>query len=329
MLLGVLTSCQAFEKYTQYRDLQAPSFSWEASQSLSAVNNYILSSTPSTDVETIIIKRIDATKYSLFVSVYLLTADSIIQAIIRAKERGVDVKVLLEKSVYQLPKMNHSAFILLKNAGVNVRWSSESDINFNHSKYGIFDESSVLIGTGNFSKSTFDTNRDFFVFTQEPNTVQDLKNIFLRDFESVPTYYSGSTLVVSPDNARVLITQFIKRAQSSLYVFAPSIEDEQLISILQEKYQEWVEIFICLPEKERWKIEQLFGKEWIKGYHIFSSKKPFTHGKTILVDTKEILIWSMNYTSNSLTNNREIGLILPISQNLELYQKIFQTDCKQ
>jgi phosphatidylserine/phosphatidylglycerophosphate/cardiolipin synthase-like enzyme len=57
-------------------------------------------------------------------------------------------------------------------------------------------------------------------------------------------------------------------------------------------------------------------------------KKPYLHGKSILVDHHKIFLWSQNLTTNSLQNNREVWVI--ISDSWVLYSKIFnsyQKDC--
>lgn len=77
------------------------------------------------------------------------------------------MRVILEKSVYQNPRVNDSAWNVLKKAGAEVEWADEVRINFNHAKYLLIDDILVL-GTGNFTPTTFSKNREFFVITQDP-----------------------------------------------------------------------------------------------------------------------------------------------------------------
>lgn len=76
------------------------------------------------------------------------------------------MRVVLERSVYQNPRVNDSARTILQKAGVKVEWADETRINFNHAKYLIID-SLLVLGTGNLTPTTFSKNREFFVITQD------------------------------------------------------------------------------------------------------------------------------------------------------------------
>lgn len=322
-----VSSCQVYNQYNLHRNLQQSVL--EGRDISIQESDFTIEITPSNTLQETIIWQIKTSRKKVFLSIYLLTLTSIVDALIDAHERGVDVRVLLEKTVYQLPKINHPAFLKLQEAGVDIRWSSESDINFNHSKYAVFDGKIAMIWTGNFTQSTLDTNRDFFVFINRTDIAQALEDIFVKDFYQITTQYSGTPLLISPDNARIWIMKFIETAQNSIILFAPSLEDLELIWLLERKKREWIRIFLCTPVKDR--AISVQNLKWLSGKNvtIFWSNKPFTHGKTILIDEKNLLVGSMNFTNNSLTNNREVGIILPILNHLELYHKIFQTDCKE
>lgn len=248
------SSCQAHDTYKQYNQLQKTELSKDVSEKHDTIFNeddFKLYVTPSTTLEDEIINQIDSTNNSLRISMYLLTSDSIIESIIQAQERGVKTEVLLEKSVYKLPKINHSAFQSLEKSWVQVHWSSESDINFNHSKYVILDDSLAIIWTGNFSQSTFKTNRDFFVFTHHTWVISHLNSIFIRDFHQVETNYDSNLLVVSPDNANLKIQDLILSAKSTISILAPSLEDEDFIQrIISLSEKEFSCMFVL-----RWKIK--------------------------------------------------------------------------
>src|SRR5437588_12170911 len=70
---------------------------------------------PDEDCTTLIVRTIDAAKSELLVQAYGFTSGPIIQALVNAKERGVDVKIILDKSNEQ---KQYTAATFLKNHGM-------------------------------------------------------------------------------------------------------------------------------------------------------------------------------------------------------------------
>ena len=111
---------------------------------LSDANPELVLFGPSPEILDTLLSRITGAKVRVYLSVYMLTDMSIVQALISAQARNVDVRVLLEPSVYNLPAVNKKAADLLRKAGVKVAFSSERELNFNHSKYLIVDNIAMI-----------------------------------------------------------------------------------------------------------------------------------------------------------------------------------------
>ena len=57
-------------------------------------------------------------------------------------------------------------------------------------------------------------------------------------------------------------------------------------------------------------------------------KKPYLHGKIIMIDNEKMFLGSQNLTKNSLENNREVGIILtPAPEMIGRISSFFQKDC--
>jgi phosphatidylserine/phosphatidylglycerophosphate/cardiolipin synthase-like enzyme len=98
--------------------------------------------------QSLIVEAIDRTTHSLRIQAYSFTSAPIAAAVKRAKERGVDVKVILDKS--QLSQRYTSA-TFLRNAGIEVVIDTKPAIA--HNKVMIFDDAAVFTGSFNFTKS--------------------------------------------------------------------------------------------------------------------------------------------------------------------------------
>ena len=57
-------------------------------------------------------------------------------------------------------------------------------------------------------------------------------------------------------------------------------------------------------------------------------KKPYLHGKIIIVDNEKMFLGSQNLTKNSLENNREVGIILTTAPEIiARISALFEKDC--
>lgn len=125
-------------------------------QSFSPRASYRLCFTPDGDsCEKLLIETIHATRRSLHVQAYSFTSAPIAQAVKQARDRGVDVQVIVDES--QVSEKYTSA-TYLKNAGVPVVIDTKPAIA--HNKVMIFDGRAVFTGSYNFTKSAEKRNTE-------------------------------------------------------------------------------------------------------------------------------------------------------------------------
>ncbi len=128
-----------------------------------AANAYEVYFCPEDACSSQIIRQIDGAQSYVYVAMYSFTLDSIADALIRAKNRGVDVKVVMEKS--QVGK--GFEYERLKSAGINVKLDKNPD--YMHNKFAIIDGKMITTGSFNWSKHA-DTKNDenlLIVYSQE------------------------------------------------------------------------------------------------------------------------------------------------------------------
>ncbi|MCK4233227.1 hypothetical protein KAX75_02280 [candidate division WOR-3 bacterium] len=102
------------------------------------------------------------------------------KALIKANLRGVEVKVLLEKSDYNssLNALNESTYIYLDSMGVDVRFDPVSVTT--HSKLVIVDDKIAFVGSSNWSRSALEENNEVNVKIKEEMVVSELDSYFQR-----------------------------------------------------------------------------------------------------------------------------------------------------
>lgn len=127
-----------------------------------------------------IINFIDGAKSKLYIYNQELYDQNVIDHILAAKKRGVDVHVLLGSQASDTgtgPNSNKASLEQLKAAGIPAQFFTK---NYLHAKAIVADDK-AFIGSQNFSTTALTKNREFGeIFTQK-NVVDQLTKIFLSD----------------------------------------------------------------------------------------------------------------------------------------------------
>lgn len=126
-----------------------------------------------------IIDLIDGAEKSIDIEMYVFTSREIVEALMRAKYRGVDIRIILERST--ISGSNTEIFNELASKGINIRYASESFAT-THSKFIIIDSKKVLVGSHNFSNSALHKNREASVIIADYFTALDFISLFNQDW---------------------------------------------------------------------------------------------------------------------------------------------------
>ena len=289
------------------------------------INNLNLYYTPYKNLLNKIVEKINKAQKKVYIEVYMFTEKRLQKALVNAKKRGVDVKVLLEKNPYKSPNINNKTFNFLKQNNIDISWSDSDNYSLNHSKFIIIDDE-VIVSTWNLTYSTFAFNRDFFLFTKDKKILEKFENLFLIDFSKQKDFVYLDNIVLSPNYSRFKFKKMFEESSQSLDLYFQYLEDEKLEKILLEKAREWVKIRIIVSNnffEENKKKIKFFKKNNII---IKPLKNIKMHSKAILVDNKYLFIWSENFSSFSLDKNREVWLIFTNKTEINKFKKIFEKD---
>ena len=279
--------------------------------------------TPDIGVLDRITGLMDSTKKRLYVEVYILTEKRIIKSMIDAHKRWVDVKAVFEKNVFGAWNINKKAYDSLKASWIDVTYASTENYKYTHSKYMILDDS-YLISTGNFSYSSFKTNKEIFVSWNDMEDVSKLVKIFDSDHAWERLVVCDNWLVVSPFCPQNELLTLIDSAKSSIYVYDEVIDDKDIENALSAKKATGVDVKVIVWDTKKVSANtELIKRLSQKGIEILAPKKPFVHAKMIMVDSKFAYIWSINLTKNSISNNREVWIILKYGPKLDLIKNNF------
>lgn len=112
---------------------------------------------PDGDAERLILKVINSAKHDLRLAAYSFTSPKIVQALINAKKRGVDVRVVVDDSG---PKSKSGIAALNLLAGANIPARTNGEYAIHHDKYIIVDGQHVQTGSFNYSQAAANANSE-------------------------------------------------------------------------------------------------------------------------------------------------------------------------
>lgn len=131
--------------------------------------------TPPAGVAQAIIARIDRSQQAVWVQAYGFTHSAIARALVRARERGVDVRVLVdEKSQTQ----NREVLDLLMAAQVQLKADGRHAIA--HNKLMLIDEATVITGSFNFTHAAENRNAENLLILNSPELAEVYKAQWAR-----------------------------------------------------------------------------------------------------------------------------------------------------
>lgn len=112
---------------------------------------------PNEGGEDLVVKAIQSARSSIGVAAYSFTSPVIAKALLNAKKRGVDVRVVVDENGNK-SKASLAALNLLVSAGIPTRTISRYAIH--HDKYMVVDKSTVQTGSFNYSKAAARSNSE-------------------------------------------------------------------------------------------------------------------------------------------------------------------------
>jgi cardiolipin synthase len=226
---------------------------------------------------------------------------------------GVDVRVLLN-STYT-GSANGAAFSYLQGHGVRVRWAS-SQYALTHQKTLIVDGAVSVIMTLNWTSRYYLSTRDVAVVDRVRADIEAIETTFDADYDGTPVNPpTGADLVWSPSTSLPVLMSVIDGAKRELDVENEEMGDASVIRALAAAARRGVNVQICMTDSSGW--SSAFSELERAGarVRVFSPDAAlYVHAKVIVRDPGAsdavAFVGSQNFSTESLTYNRELGILL-------------------
>jgi phosphatidylserine/phosphatidylglycerophosphate/cardiolipin synthase-like enzyme len=234
-----------------------------------------------------------------------------------AVKRGVAVRALIahtnrggESTLRKLEQR------LLK-AGVTVCRTNDDLVRY-HGKVLTIDRRRTYILGFNYTAQDI-RSRSFGVQVRDRRMVKEILRLFESDVNRTDYMPRHRDLVVSPENARGKLEEFLRRARTSLDIYDPQVSDDQMLALLQSKAERGVKIRILGCLEKKWENAGFKARA-------FPGKR--LHVRAIVRDGRRAFVGSQSLRKLELDDRREVGLIIRERAIVESIAKTFKRDWK-
>jgi cardiolipin synthase len=280
------------------------------------------------DGSDVILDNINDADESITFVMYLITSRDFIDALKSAEAQGVEVRGMMELNPYGGGSSNIDVFNELVKAGAEMKWDPRS-IKYLHEKMILIDDELMFVMTCNMTSSAFTANREYGLIDTNPAHIAEVSRAFEADWNRQEPAWGDPLLVWSPVNAREELLALIDGAQGSIDLEQCSMLDPEIEEYLIGAAQRGVTVrYVSSPD---WPIEEDYdepARERMRqaGVLVRYLDDPFVHAKVFLVDGVRGFVGSENISTNSLDNNRELGVIFDDRDSVERLAAQFEAD---
>jgi phosphatidylserine/phosphatidylglycerophosphate/cardiolipin synthase-like enzyme len=266
------------------------------------------------DTSKQIIETIDAAKRSLRIKMFLFSDIDLINAVINAHKRGLDVKIMLNPSRRNGEEENENTRKILEGEGINVR-DTNPFFGLTHEKSMVVDDKIAFIKSLNWETKNLTETRDYAIITSNPYEVKEVIMCFEADWER-NDFNPGDNarLIWCSNNGRQRIANFIDEAKHSLFIQNERFQDLVIIERIIRAASRGVKVHIMVRPPHTLKKDKLI--EGVGGLRIMDDvgikihklKHLKLHGKMLLADECRAIIGSINLTPGSFDDRRELAI---------------------
>ena len=273
-----------------------------------------------------LVNALRTARESVRLTIYLLTDNDVVDELVRARQRGVDVRVLVEPNPFGGGPASRDDVAKLRAAGVQVR-DGNPTFRYTHQKSVVIDDATALIMTLNLTASSFTKNREHGVIDTDPARVAEIARVFDADWARRDVAVSHADLVWSPYNARERLLALLASATTSVDVEAELLTDSSVARLLGDLAGRGVRVRVILPLAEAGDLNTAdLNTLPQRGVQLRRLGDPYPHTKLIIVDGTRAYLGSINLSANSLDNNRELGIIIDDAAGVRRLRESFEVD---
>ena len=287
-------------------------------------------------IEEKLIQWINAAQVSIHIASFEFNLTPVAEALIAAKNRGVDVKWVTDDE-YGLKidsEPERRQFSLLMGAGIEVKDDAGREA-FMHNKFWIFDQQAVWTGSTNITVNGIFKQNNNVIVLRSP----EIAYIYEREFQELwsgqfgpraPSTISNQWAILdttpvqvlfsSEDNAMSSLLAVVNDAKFSIRFLAFSFTDDALAQTMIERFKAGVDVQGVYETLASTSIYSDLKTFWCAGVPVRQDGNgSLMHNKVIIVDNSTVITGSLNFTAGANEKNEENVIIIDNPEIAALY----------
>lgn len=281
-----------------------------------------------------LIAAIEKAKRSIDIAAYEFDLENVAQALSRAKERGVKVRMVTDTDNLDLPAVQ-----MLSQAGIHVAQDKRQPIM--HNKFVVIDGETVWTGSWNLTVNCTYRNNNNAIAIRSPalaeNYTTEFEEMFAKgafgpnspartphpkltiDGTQVENYFAPEDKV-----GEKVIAQ-VRQAQKSIRFLAFSFTHDGIGQALMEKFKAGMKVQGVFEKRQADEKYSEFGPMRDMGMDVLTDGNPYImHHKVFIIDDQTVILGSFNFSRNADESNDENVLIIRNSDVAAAYQAEFE-----
>lgn len=285
-------------------------------------------------IEQYLIEKIDASKKTIDVAVFEFDLESVAQALIRAQNRGVRVRIVYDdEHTDPDPQIGK-----VKAAGIPTVADQRSA--FMHNKFFVFDNLCIWTGSFNISLNAAYRNNENALYFCSSEVAQNYRAEFNEMYSGsfgpssisdtpFPIFYIGNTKVENyfapEDRVMEKVLRAVSNADSYIHFMAYSFTDDDLSQAMITRTERGVIVEGIFETTGADTQYSECGRLLNRGLDVRLDGNPRTfHHKVIILDDETVILGSFNFSNNANTQNDENLLIIHDKNLASAYENQYQ-----
>jgi cardiolipin synthase len=269
---------------------------------------------------------------SLRIKMFVFEDPSLIEAVVAAKKRGVEVRVMLNPARRSGEEENRETRERLVKAGIAVA-DSNPCFELTHEKSMVVDDTRAFVMSLNWSTQNLTETRDYAIATGHPHEVAEITRCFESDWKRQDfTPGEAKHLIWCNIDGRERFAHFIDDAKGLLWLQNERYQDAVIIERVVRALERGVKVRILARPPHTLKKDKLI--EGVGGLRIMHDvgakvhklKHLRLHGKMLLAHGERAIIGSINLAPGSFDGRRELAIDVNDHEILRRLEKIAEHD---
>ena len=278
-----------------------------------------------------LLDAIGTAKLSLRIKMFSLSDSRVLNALVKARKRKVKIRVLLNPARRNGETQNIGSRNVLVEGGIDVLDTNPA-FAVTHEKSMVVDDETVWIGSLNWDPDNFEEARDFAVVSSDPDEVAEVIACFEGDWSRQSFEPRQSSALVWCPGGREKIAAFIDEAKHSLFVMNERFQDAMIVEHLVRAKMRSVKVHVMTRPSHSLRAKKLvegLGDLRIMndvGIGIHKVKHHKLHAKVLLADKSRGIVGSINFSTSSFEDRRELAIRVTEGAVLDRLIKVVHDD---